>query len=107
MGVPVKAIKTIMRGQTYLPPGTVFEYPDQASADYAIGRGMVTPHLEGPIKAVPEYEVTPEGKQIEATPEAASDAPPASFVTDPAPVTPAAPAPASAPAKGHNQGKRR
>ena len=91
MGVSVKAIKTIMRGQTYLPPGTVFEYPDQASADYAISRGAVTPYLDGAIKSTPAAERSVDGVETEIAPVAASEAPPESFITDPTPVAPAAP----------------
>lgn len=106
MGVPVKCIKTIMRGQTYLQPGTVFEYPDQASADYAISRGIVTAHLDGPIKSVPAFEKTEDGAEVEIAPASDSEAPPESFITDPAPIAPVA----HAPTKDHgrdNRSKRR
>lgn len=109
MGVSVKAIKTIMRGQVYLPPGSVFEYPDQASADYAISRGMVTADLGGLIAATPEAEIVidAEGKETEVAPVAASDAPPESFITDPSPVAPAAPEPAREQPRGNSRGNRR
>lgn len=96
MGVTVKARNTIKRNGVYIAPGTVFEMPDQASADYLIGRGVVSPYLDKPIQAVAEVEITPEGKAIE-TPAfvPGSDAPPASFTDEP----PAA--------KDQNRSKRR
>lgn len=105
MGVSVKAIKTIMRGQVYIQPGSVFEYPDQASADYAISRGMVTANLGGLIAATPEVEIVidAEGKETEVAPVAASEAPPESFVTDTTPVAPAAPEHP----RGNSRGNRR
>jgi hypothetical protein len=93
-GVTVRARHTIKRNGVYITPGTVFDLPDQKTADHLIARGVVSAKLEDPIVATPEFEITPTGAKREIPPEeaqGAADAPPASFTDAPAGAAPAAP----------------
>ncbi|GEM_PF-5727977 len=94
MGIAVRARRTIIRSGIEILPGTVFEMPDQKSADHLIEKGVVTPYLNQPIAATPEYEVTETGAKREVlpvlpegpmAPVSLLDKPPESFIDEGAP----------------------
>jgi len=78
VGIPVRARNALLRNGVEIMPGTVFEMPSREAADHLIQLGVVTPYLDQPIAATPEYEVTDTGAKREIAP----DAPPESFLEE-------------------------